>query len=100
MIARIWKGWTTPENAAAYEELFEHVVLPEVTQGVSGYRGSNLLKRDMGDEIEFTTIFWFESMEDVTRFAGLDVGQAVVPDRVQQLMSHYDQAVLHHEVVL
>ena len=29
MIARIWKGWTTRDNAPAYEELFKNIVLPK-----------------------------------------------------------------------
>jgi len=63
VIARIWKGWTTQGNASAYEELFRYVVLPKVTQGISGYISTNLLRRESGEEVEFTTIFWFESLD-------------------------------------
>jgi len=100
MIARIWKGWTTRDNAPAYEELFKNIVLPKITQGVSGYINSNLLRRESGDEVEFTTIFWFESLEAVKSFAGPNFEQAVVPDQVKALMSRYEEIVRHHEVVL
>ncbi len=100
MIARIWKGWTTPDNAPAYEELFKNIVLPKITQGVSGYISSNLLRRESGDEFEFTTIFWFESLEAVKSFAGPNFEQAVLPDQAKALMSHYEETVRHHEVVL
>lgn len=96
MIARIWKGWATPENAPRYEELFINVVLMKVT----GYKGANLLKREAGNEIEFTTIFWFESLEAVKRFAGENFEQAVVPDQVKELLCHYEETVHHHEVAL
>ncbi|WP_148864032.1 antibiotic biosynthesis monooxygenase family protein [Marinobacter fonticola] len=99
MIARIWKGWTTPDNAAAYEELFRDVVLPKVTQGVSGYIDTNLLRREAGEEVEFTTIFWFESLEAVKMFAGPNFEQAVVPDPVKALMVRYEAIALHHDVV-
>tara|TARA_R110000850_G_scaffold240554_1_gene365085 strand:+ start:605 stop:907 length:303 start_codon:yes stop_codon:yes gene_type:complete len=100
MIARIWKGWTTPDNASAYEELFRNIVLPKVTHGVSGYISTNLLRREDGEEVEFTTIFWFESLEAVKNFAGSSYQQAVVPDQVKELMSHYEKTVLHHDVTL
>ncbi|MGP4845133.1 antibiotic biosynthesis monooxygenase family protein [Marinobacter sp. 1Y8] len=100
VIARIWKGWTSRGNAVAYEELFRGVVLPKVTQGVSGYISTNLLRRDVGEEIEFTTIFWFESLEAVKNFAGSSYEHAVVPDQVKELMSHYEETVHHYDVAL
>lgn len=100
MIARMWKGWTTKENAQKYEELFTGVVLPKVTEGVSGHKGTNLLKLEADNEVEFTTIFWFESWEAVQRFAGEHFDQAVVPNEVRELMLRYEKTVRHHEVVL
>lgn len=100
MIARIWKGWTRREDAERYEELFREVVLPEVTTGVTGYKGMNLLKRNTDGETEFTTIFWFDSMEAVRAFAGDDIDRAVVPDAVRELMIRVQDHVSHHEVVL
>jgi hypothetical protein len=32
MIARLWKGWTTPENADTYEKLLRETVLPGLRQ--------------------------------------------------------------------
>ncbi|PSF13233.1 antibiotic biosynthesis monooxygenase family protein [Marinobacter shengliensis] len=100
MIARIWKGWTTQNNASAYEELFKNTVLPKVTQGVDGHISTNLLRCEMGDNVEFTTIFWFESLEAVKSFAGPNFEQAVVPEQVKALMSHYEETVHHHDVAL
>lgn len=100
MIARIWRGWTTQDNASAYEELFKNIVLPKVTQGVSGYISTNLLRRETGEEVEFTTIFWFENIESVKGFAGPDFEQAVIPEQVKAVMSHYEDIVHHHDVVL
>lgn len=100
VIARIWKGWTTQDNARAYEELFKNTVLQKVTQGVDGYISTNLLRRETGDNVEFTTIFWFGSLEAVKRFAGPNFEQAVVPEQVKALMSHYEESVHHHDVAL
>jgi|TARA_R100001460_G_scaffold41829_6_gene77628 antibiotic biosynthesis monooxygenase (ABM) superfamily enzyme len=100
VIARIWKGWTTHDNASAYEDLFKNNVLPKVTQGVDGYISTNLLRRETGDNVEFTTIFWFESLEAVKSFAGPNFEQAVVPEQVKALVSHYEETVHHHDVAL
>jgi len=96
----MWKGWTTQGNASAYEELFRDIVLPKVTQGVSGYISTNLLRREAGEEVEFTTIFWFESLDAIKSFAGPNFEQAVVPDLVKELMLHYEETVHHHDVAL
>ena len=38
MIARIWHGWTTPENTAFYEQLLKNEVFPSIeSKKVKGY---------------------------------------------------------------
>ena len=73
MVARVWHGYCpTREHADAYEAMLK----PELLPGIStkpGYRGSHLLRRDAGHEIEFITILFFETL-DVTR---LDLARAV-----------------------
>jgi regulatory protein YycI of two-component signal transduction system YycFG len=57
MIARIWHGWTTLENARIYENLLRDEVSPSIeNKKVEGYRKISLLKRFMKDEVEFITI--------------------------------------------
>lgn len=100
MIARIWKGWARRDDAARYEALFRDTVLPHVTAGVAGYRGVQLLQRDLGTEVEFTTMFWFDSMDAVRAFAGDEPERAVVPAPVRQLLSRFQDTVEHHQMVL
>ena len=39
-IKRIWHGWTTPENATAYENLLRDEVFPGIeAKQIPGYRG-------------------------------------------------------------
>lgn len=100
MIARIWKGWATTEKASEYEKLFTGEILPRVTHGVKGYISTNLLKREDQGEVEFTTIFWFESMEAVKQFAGDHFNHAVVPDEVKQILTRFEDSVRHYETIL
>ena len=99
MISRVWHGWTTPANADAYESLLK----TEIFQGIqgrqiAGYRGIHLLRRDLGDEVEFVTIMWFESIEAVRTFAGEDYEAAVVPPKARAVLSRFDARSQHCEV--
>src|SRR5581483_2931284 len=69
MIARHWRGWTAPHNAAAYERLLNEKVFPSLRR-IEGYVGACLLRRDAADEVEFVVINFFESLDAVQRFAG------------------------------
>ncbi len=50
MIGRLWRGWTTTENADAYEELLRTRILPGIHR-VDGYQGAYLLRRDVGEGV-------------------------------------------------
>ena len=101
MISRIWRGWTTKANAAAYEELLRTEVLPGINRrGIPGLRGEHLLRREAGDEVEFVTIMWFDSLDAVRAFAGEDYETAVVPPKAQALLARFDARSAHYETVL
>ncbi len=98
MISRIWRGWTTAENADPYEDLLRDVVLPGIEdRGVAGFRGAHLLRREDGDEVEFVTILWFDSIDAVREFAGEDHEIAVVPPAARELLSRFDERSRHYE---
>ena len=101
MVSRIWHGWTSHENAAAYQSLLEAEILPGIAARQSdGYVGAHLLRRESDDEVEFVTILWFESPDAVRRFAGDDYEAAVVPPKAQALLSRYDGRSAHYQVLL
>jgi antibiotic biosynthesis monooxygenase (ABM) superfamily enzyme len=99
VIARIWHGWTTPENADAYEEFLRTKMFPSIHR-VPGYLGADLLRRVDGDEIAFITITRFESLDAVRSFAGEDHEQAVIEPEAQALLSRFDERSTHYELVL
>ncbi len=99
MIARIWHGWTTPDDADAYEELLRSEVFPGIeAKGVAGYRGIRLLRRTVADEVEFVTMMLFDSLDDVKAFAGEDFERAYVPPRARRLLARFDERSLHYEL--
>ena len=98
MITRIWRGWTAPGDADTYEVLLRDSILPGIAnRGIEGYRGAHLLRRHDGDEIEFVTILWFDSIQAVRVFAGEDHEMAVVPQTARQLLSRFDDRSRHYE---
>jgi antibiotic biosynthesis monooxygenase (ABM) superfamily enzyme len=97
MIARVWHGRTTRENAAAYEDLLGTTILPGIDR-VQGYRGADLFRRDLGDEIEFMTVTRFDSLDAVREFAGDDYGRAVISDEAHRLLSQFDERVAIYEL--
>jgi heme-degrading monooxygenase HmoA len=100
MISRIWRGWTDPANADAYEEMLRSVVLPGISDRVNGYLGVYLLRRDHEQEVEFVTVTMFASYDAVRSFAGADYERAVLEPEAKQLLSRYDERVAHYETVL
>jgi len=97
MIARVWHGYTTPAHADAYEVMLKPELLPGVSK-VKGYRGSYLLRRSLGSEVEFITIMLWESIEAIKAVAGQDFETAVIPQERRQHLSRYDSRAAHYEV--
>ncbi|HWQ37187.1 MAG TPA: hypothetical protein VNM24_01055 [Burkholderiales bacterium] len=99
MISRVWHGWTAPADADAYEELLRTTVFPAIqARGIAGYRGIQLFRRAAGDEVEFLTMMWFDSLDAVRAFAGPDYETAVVPAVARRLLSRFDARSAHYEV--
>ena len=98
MIARIWHGWTTRENADAYESHLKPELLPGLSEK-KGFQRSHLLRRAVGDEVEFITIILFDSLDDVRGIAGPDYEKAVIPADRLPLLSRHDAKAAHYEVV-
>ncbi len=99
MISRIWHGWTAPENADAYEALLKGEIFVGIgNRQIPGYRGIHLFRRDLGDEVEFVTVMWFDSLDAVRTFAGADYEVAVVPPEARALLSRFDARSQHYEV--
>ena len=99
MICRIWHGWTTPENADAYEQLLRAEIFHGIAERrIPGYRGIELLRRPLGGLIEFVTVMRFDSLDAVRVFAGPDYEVAVVPPKARALLERFDQCSAHYEV--
>jgi heme-degrading monooxygenase HmoA len=99
MISRIWHGYTTKQNADVYEKLLKEEIFTGIAnRNIRGYKGIQLLRREMADETEFITIMWFDTLKAVSEFAGEDYEKAVVPEKAQKVLKRYDGRSQHYEV--
>jgi hypothetical protein len=99
MICRIWHGWTTHANSDTYERLLREEVFVGIHgRHIAGFHGIELLRRPLTDEVEFSTMMWFDSLEAVRTFAGEDYEVAVVPPAARAVLSHFDPRSAHYEV--
>lgn len=98
MIARLWHGWTKPENADAYEELLRTRILPGIRRK-PGCTEIHLFRREAGNEVEFVTLLFFDSLDAVKAFAGEQYEVAVVPPEAQRLLARFNPKSVHYSVV-
>jgi uncharacterized protein YdhG (YjbR/CyaY superfamily) len=100
MICRVWRGWTTPENANAYERVVRGEVIPGIeARGIPGFRHIDLMRREAGDEIEFQTIMWFDSLQSIIDFVGADYAVSHVPAPARALLKRFDDRAAHYDVI-
>ena len=99
-VCRLWRGWTTPENADVYERIVRGEVIPGIeAHRIPGFRHIDLMKRDLGGEIEFQTLMWFDSLEAIKAFMGDDYAISHVPAAARAVLSRFDERAAHFEVL-
>ena len=101
MIARIWYGWTSRENAEKYEKLLREEVLLEIAKrSIPGYKGAEIFIREADDdETEFITLLRFETLEAVRLFAGKDYEQPVIPPECKKLLKRHSEKSRHYRII-
>ena len=100
MICRLWHGWTTASNAPGYDNYLKNDLFPRVERELTkhGYCGHQILRLNRGSEVEFVTLLWFESIESVKSFAGVEYEVPDITERAKALLSGYDERCVHYEV--
>jgi antibiotic biosynthesis monooxygenase (ABM) superfamily enzyme len=96
VITRLWRGWTAPGNANAYESFLLSELFPSM-RSIPGFRGAEVLRRDEGDQVAFVTLTRFNSLGDIRAFAGEDYEVPVLEPRALALLSRYDERALHFD---
>ena len=99
-VCRLWRGWTTRDNADAYERIVRGEVIPAIeAKGIPGFRQIDLMKRDLGNEVEFQTLMWFEDLASIKAFVGEDYTVSHVPAAARAVLGRFDEHATHYEVI-
>ncbi|MBA4028862.1 MAG: antibiotic biosynthesis monooxygenase [Planctomyces sp.] len=98
----MWRGWTKPENAAAYGAMLQGEIIPGlIARKLPGFVGAEVLVRHPSEreaaETEFMTVFWFRDLESVKGFAGQGYARAVIYPKAEPLLSRYEETVRHYD---
>jgi antibiotic biosynthesis monooxygenase (ABM) superfamily enzyme len=100
MICRLWRGWTTPEEADAYENIVRSEVIPGIeARRIPGFRHIDLMRRDLDGEIEFQTLMWFDDLDAIKAFMGEDYTLSHVPPEARAVLNSFDDRASHFEVI-
>jgi hypothetical protein len=100
MIMRLWRGWTTADNAGRYEELIATTIFPGIfARNIDGLRGVELFRRLIDGEVEFLTEMRFESWDAVKAFAGPNWETSVVPAVARSVLARFEEKATHYELL-
>jgi heme-degrading monooxygenase HmoA len=96
MITRLWRGWTTIDNADAYQRFLLDDLFPAMRE-IPGFRGAEVLRRVEHDEVAFITLTRFGTLDAIRAFAGDDYETPVLEPQALALLSRYEQRALHFD---
>ncbi len=100
MICRLWRGWTTRANAAAYEGVVRNQVIPAIeARAIPGFRHIDLMRREGEGEVEFQTLMWFDDLAAIRAFMGEDYTASHVPEAARAVLARFDDRAAHYEVI-
>jgi hypothetical protein len=87
-------------DAGAYRRLRGHVKARALARPRAGerLRGSYVLRKTVGDEVEFVTILLWDSIDAIRAIAGPDFEKAVVPEERRKHLTRYDATATHYEI--
>ncbi len=99
MIARIWHGETAATKSEEYLDYLNETGVPDY-RATRGNRGVYVLRRIEGDRAHFLTLSFWDSIEDVKRFAGPDPERAKYYPADEEFLLDFEPEAGHYEVVV
>jgi len=99
MIVRMWKGPVPKAKGDAYEEYLKKTGLADY-RTIEGNKGVYLLRRDLGDQYEFLTLSFWDSLDSIMKFSGVDYMRARYYPEDKDYLTVFEPLVSHFEVIL
>jgi heme-degrading monooxygenase HmoA len=99
VIARIWHGVTAAAKSKEYLDYLNGTGVPDY-RATEGNRGVYVMRRVEGDRAHFLTLSFWESIDDIKRFAGPDPERARYYPEDEKFLLGFEPTVGHYEVVV
>jgi heme-degrading monooxygenase HmoA len=99
MIERHWTGVLRREHADAYLAHLRDDIFTALRR-LDGFAGARVSTRDVDDGIEFRVVTTWSSRDSIQRFAGADIGVAVIAPAAAAMMVRYETRATHYELRL
>jgi heme-degrading monooxygenase HmoA len=97
MVVRVWKGRASAAHADAYQTHVTTAVFPKLGR-IAGFLGGRVLRRDIGEEVEFMVATEWASLDAIRVFAGTRPEVAVVEPEARSVLTQFDEHVEHFVV--
>lgn len=94
----MWKATANASRVEDYVRHFTEQVAPALA-AVRGYRGAQVLSNPGLDPTDVVVVTWWDSLDAIHRFAGSDIGRAVIDPRAREVLLSCDESVTHYTVV-
>jgi heme-degrading monooxygenase HmoA len=98
MIARVWRGITSIDNADQYLEYLNQVVLPGY-QAVEGNRGVFVFREIQGELVFYLLLSIWASYDALAKFTGPHLEIARQAPEAQKFLIASESVVAHYEVL-
>jgi hypothetical protein len=100
MVCRVWRGWTTLGHAQSYDDYLQKELFPRLDRELRshGYCGYHLLRLSRGEEVEFMTMLWFDSIKSVRSFAGESYETPVISEKARSLLTRFADRADHYQL--
>src|ERR1700730_4672293 len=100
MVCRVWRCWSTVGYAQRYDDNIQKELFPYLASELRsyGYLVYHLLRFTRVEEVEFMTMLWFDSIEDVRSFAGENYETPVISEKARSLLTHFADRADHYQL--
>jgi heme-degrading monooxygenase HmoA len=99
MIARIWRGRTSEQDADAYLQYLERTGVKD-HRSIEGNRGDYVMRKTDNGVSEFLVISLWESFESIRKFAGPDPEVSVYYPEDEKYLLEMEPKVSHYQILL
>ncbi|MBE9084468.1 antibiotic biosynthesis monooxygenase [Tolypothrix sp. LEGE 11397] len=99
VVARIWHGTTPTSKADEYYTYLVEAGIKKI-ESIPGNLGTQVLRRNNGNNTEFTVISYWESRDAIRKFAGNDIEKVRPLPRDNEYLIKPETTVKHFDVMI